>query len=332
MSQRSPRGQTSWVKAPRPTSRLSMAAAVGVASLVLALPLGAQDAAPAFVPAAPTLAPSRVLVVADKKTRPYREATAGVTGNVAGGAKNVEVVPVAKAAARMMGPPVAGEIVIALGPKSASMLAKSSKRGAAALVRRSEAPPRIPSVTVDVPPTEQIPWIRQAFPGRSRVVILQGKADLDVEALRALAPTLRFSVVAVDRPENAVFALKRALEVDRDRTVVWLLPDSGVITANTIGPLAQQALSARVPIVGFSGYFLRVGALAAVQTDYRKMGSAALATAQHPGPHLQIDKSRTIKTDKRVVLSPPGAFLAVNAKLAARLGIAVRDGKGVVFE
>lgn len=286
---------------------------------VLALPVQAQSPTPA--PKA-----TSVVILADKNTRPYREAARGIQG----AGLVVENVPLAKARARLSAPAAAGEIFVALGPKSAKLLSQSPKSGAAALIRSSEVPARIPSVTVDVPAPLQLPWISRAFPGRTRVVVLRGKTEIDEGALKTAAPHLRFVVVNVDKPESAVFALERALEVDRGRTVVWLLPDPQVITANTIGPLAQQALSARVPVVGFSGYFLRVGALAAVETNYEKMGRAALDAAV-----TRFEKSEDIEVTSpasKMAIAPPGAVLAVNAKLAARLGIAVRDGNGVVFK
>lgn len=297
------------------------AMALVAAALIWATPTFAQ------VPAAKVSKKARtVVVLTDKSTRPYREAARGVQG----GGLPVESVALADVGARLAKPAKAGEVFVALGPKSAKLLSTSKKSGAAALIRSSEIPKRVPSVTVDVPAPVQLPWIARAFPGRTRVVILRGKSPVDKDALKAVAPRMRFVVVDVDKPANAVFALERALEVDRGRTLVWLLPDPQVITANTIGPLAQQALSARVPMVGFSGYFLRVGALAAVETNYEKMGRAALDAAV-----ARFETSPTLESksdDKTVAIAPPGAALAVNAKLAARLGIAVREGNGVVFK
>lgn len=295
------------------------------AAAQLTPPLGPPaDVVPA---AAKDPSPHRhVVVLADKRTRPFREAMTALSA----AAVDVETVDAAAIAARLAKPLRDGEVFVALGPQAASLLAKTSHRGAAAIVRASEAPGGIPAVGVEVPPEAQLPWIRQAFPGRTRVLVLRKPGALDEAALIRAEPRFRFVFVDVESPTTAVFALERALQTDRGKSLVWLLPDPAVITANTIAPLSQAALSARVPVVGFSAYFLRVGALAAVEVDFGQMARAALDLAARAPARLQGESSTSLKVKE--VHAPPGAHLRVNATLAARLGIVVREGRGVVFE
>lgn len=264
---------------------------------------------------APTSTPSpAILVVVDGDSGPYRQAVAGAKAR----APSAQVVSVAEGKKALTAAPE-GTRLVALGPRAARLLAEVRPgRGAAALVQASDVPKGLSHVALEVPLSVQAGWLKQAFPGRSRLVVLGREGGtVDDEALKAAAQAhdLTLDVVDVGEANEAVFALERALRRDRQRAVVWLLADPGVITGETVAPLTQVALSARVPVVGFSSYFLKAGALGAVRTDFGKMGEAAVELAEQAAGGAPT-----------TTLSPPGAHLALNERLAERLGIVLGSG------
>lgn len=267
--------------------------------------------------AEPGPAPAPVVVVVDGDSRPYKQALAGVTKL----APQARSIPVEQARAAVSGASP-GTRFVGLGPRSARLLAEVRPgRASAALVRAAEAPAGIDVIDLEVSEEVQVGWLKRAFPGRRRLVVLRqpGGALLDAD-LRAAAEKhgMAIDLVDVSRPGEAVYALERALRRERQGAVVWLLADPVVVTGDTVTPLTQVALAARVPVVGFSSYFLKAGALGAVRTDFGKMGEAAFALT---------DPARSGATPARH--APPGAHLALNVRLAERLGIALGSGPGL---
>lgn len=269
--------------------------------------------------AEPNLAGTRVvlLVAADaERTAPsVREADASLSG--AGARVSVRSVPEAARALASVGPGSDDDALwLALGKGAAPALAAATpRRRAALLVRHGEAA-GLPAVVVDVPVDAQLGWLAAAFPGRSRVLVPRRPGSGVDELLRAAAAShgLRLELVDVERPGETVPALQAALRRGSAPALVFLVPDSTALTADTLAPLAQMALEARAPLVGFSPYFLRIGALAAVASEVGPSARQAAALALSGQP---------------VEEAPRAARLLVDGRLAERLGVAVRESPGV---
>lgn len=282
---------------------------VGALFVALGLPPSAE--------AQTNAAGAATLVIVDGDSGPYRQAVAGAKVK----APTARVVSVADGRKALLAAPE-GTRLVALGPRSARLLTELKPgRGAAALVQASDVPKGLSHVALEIPLDVQALWLKRGFPGRNRLVVLrrpQGTVDDDALKEAVKMHGLDVDLVDVGDASEAVFALERALRRDRQRAVVWLLADPAVITGETVAPLIQVALSARVPIVGFSGYFLKAGAVGAMRTDFGKMGEDAVALAEHAAEGARPDK-----------LTPPGAHLALNERLAERLGIVLGSGSGL---
>lgn len=269
--------------------------------------------------AEPNLAGTRVvLLVEDEANRAapsVREADAALSG--AGARVSVQSVPEASRALRSIGPGSDDDALwLAVGKGAAPALAAATPRKRAALLVRHGEAAGLPAVVVDVPLDAQLGWLASAFPGRSRVLVPRRPGSrVDGSLLAAAAAHgLRLELVDVERPGETVPALQAALRRGSAPALVFLVPDSTALTADTLAPLAQMALEARAPLVGFSPYFLRIGALAAVASDVGPAArqAAALALAGQPMEE-----------------APRAARLLVDGRLAERLGVAVRESPGV---
>ncbi len=256
-----------------------------------------------------------IVLLADRDTRAYKQAAQGIAD---AGRPMQRRDPADPSTAALLLQPDDGRTWIAMGPRSARLLASATPRARAALLlRRNQVPEGLAAVTLQVPYARQLAWIRQAFPGRYRIVVLRKPGgSVDDAALRSAAKALDLGLVLADVSSggDAVPALETALRERRGSTLLLLLPDPVAVSTDTVAPLIQTALAARAPVVGFSDYFLRVGALAAVALDYRACGRQALVLATEAEPRS----------------APPAtARLLVDGRLAERLGITVEAGPGV---
>ena len=262
--------------------------------------------------------PTRVVIVADAPGKLVEDARLALAAS----GRTVEVRILEGDGARAFaGSGASGEriVFLAAGKKSALALARSSiATKAAFLVKREDAPESIASVVLEPSPEEQLAWARIAFPGRTRVIVPRspsGAQAREDDRWRAAATKtgLTLALVDVKSAGEAVPALEAALK--GAPSIIVFVADAVAVTADTVAPLVKSALGSRTPAIGFSTYFLKVGALGAISVDAGAMASQALALA------LDASASRAV--------SPERARLIVDGKLAERLGVVTRDGPGV---
>ena len=57
-----------------------------------------------------------------------------------------------------------------------------------------------------------------------------------------------------------------------DVEALWLIPDSKVLTNESIGFILESALARQIPVIGFSPEFTRLGALLSMSVNYGDVG------------------------------------------------------------
>lgn len=128
-------------------------------------------------------------------------------------------------------------------------------------------------------------------------VLLEIPADRQFKIMRAFLPTLRRIGMLYD-PDKTAPKLKAAesraavhqfqlqgfpvgseKEVPQQLRVLlsesealWLIPDSTVLTDESIRFILESALIKQVPVIGFSSEFARLGALLSLSIDYEEVG------------------------------------------------------------
>jgi len=168
--------------------------------------------------------------------------------------------------------------------------------------------------------------------------LLEVPVDRQLKIMRAFLPSLRQLGTLYDptktssRVKNAVeqaasfnFQLK-GLPVESDKDVpqqlrtllsgveaLWLIPDSKVLTNESIGFILESALAHQIPVIGFSPEFTRLGALLSMSVNYgdvgRETGSLAkrILDGERPSPLNPVPNDRL--------------KITVNLKTAKFLGI-----------
>ena len=114
--------------------------------------------------------------------------------------------------------------------------------------------------------------------------------------------------------EQEVAKALKALEPKID--ALWLLPDSTVLTGNTLDFIISTTLEANIPVVAFSAGLVQSGAVVGVYINYADIGRQAASLSQHL---LHETPSHLLGT-----IVPPGHMhQAINKKSGTYLGFQI---------
>jgi putative ABC transport system substrate-binding protein len=262
----------------------------------------------------PTAPPAQVVLVRLSDGSLHKTAEAAFRGGFSGTVRTVssgeQLAPVLQQA-RATGT----RLIVALGADAAQQVALANPGVPVLVTLDPYAQPR-EGTTVLSPyadPAAQLRMLREALPQAKRVGLLYNPAQS-----KALAE--RYSEVAaqagltVSRAEvadaRAVATLARALMGRVD--VLWLLPDSTVVTSETFPFLLQRSFEVKVPLVGFSESLCRAGALLALEVSPTELGQHAAKAAQR----LLAGASTAATAGE-----PNLGSLCLNARAASLLGL-----------
>jgi putative tryptophan/tyrosine transport system substrate-binding protein len=176
--------------------------------------------------------------------------------------------------------------------------------------------PNMTGVTLQIPLDRQFAILSSVLPQRKRIGVLydpEKTADLVNEARRQTQALGLEMVVREVHSEKEVPAALRAIIPQIE--ALWLLPDSTVLTEDSLSFLLGTALDANVPVIGFSSELVRSGALVGVSVNAEDVGQQAGVLAQ------QILNGQAIPPAAAVY--PERLRLALNLKTAKFLGIAI---------
>lgn len=134
----------------------------------------------------------------------------------------------------------------------------------------------ITGILLDVPVERQLGTIHSMLPALNRLGVLYdpSKTSQTIEEARRTARSHGLELVAKpvsserDVPE-AVRALLTQVQG------LWLIPDSTVLTEDSLKFLLSETLNHNLPVIGFSEEFVKSGALASVSVAYDDIGRQA---------------------------------------------------------
>jgi putative ABC transport system substrate-binding protein len=168
---------------------------------------------------------------------------------------------------------------------------------------------------LEVPIDHHLSTMRQALPAVRRIGMLfdPTKSQHLVDEARRQAKTHGFDIVAKPvASDKDVVAAARMLMPQID--LLWLIPDSTVLSEDSLRFLLDLALEHNVPSVGFSSEFVRSGALMALSVSYADIGRQA---AQFAKKFLNGEGGELFGR----LWPPPHARITVNSKTARFLGL-----------
>ncbi len=171
-------------------------------------------------------------------------------------------------------------------------------------------------VGLRIPIKNQFTLIQRLVPDLKRIGVLfePTKTEQPVQEAKALAKKQGLQLIerTVSSPHD-VAAMLRSLLPNID--VLWLIPDSTVLTEDSLDFLLSTTSDAGIPVFGFSSGLVRSGVLAGLYIDYSKVGKQVAGLAE------ELLKGKSIP--QGTLLPPEHVSLAINRQIAQYLGIAV---------
>ncbi len=173
-------------------------------------------------------------------------------------------------------------------------------------------------VSMNLSPEKQLGELLRVLPGIRNISLLYDpeKSGAFVQQVReAAAKTdVRLTARAVHRSQDVPGLLNEL----RGRTgVYWMLPDTTVITPETLSAFFLFSLETKIPILTFSDQYLELGAMLAIGVDPYDIGSQAGELAQRILNGKNVENGGYLDARKAVV--------TINEKVAGKLGVAIHQ-------
>lgn len=145
-------------------------------------------------------------------------------------------------------------------------------------------------VVINIPVKEQVSFLKRFLPHVTTVGVMyspsqnQGLIETAVKETKKL--NLELEPYAIYSPKEIPGALKT---LGRRVDVLWGIPDSTVVNAQTARHLLLYSYRNKIPFIGLSSPWVKSGALYAVDRDYHDIGTQAgemvLKILKGTGPH-----------------------------------------------
>lgn len=173
--------------------------------------------------------------------------------------------------------------------------------------------PNMTGTLLEIPAERQFKILRAFLPNLRRLGILSNSSytgKLKDTAAQAAAHSFQLQEFPVDSEKDVPHQLRSLLAgVD----ALWLVPDSTVLTNESIGFILETSLAKRVPVIGFSPEFTRLGALLSLSVSYGEVGRETGVLAK-----------RILDGDRKLPAKPipiERLKITVNLKTARFLGV-----------
>jgi putative ABC transport system substrate-binding protein len=173
--------------------------------------------------------------------------------------------------------------------------------------------PNMTGTLLEIPPDRQFKILRAFLPNLRKLGILSNShnvAKLKELAAQAAANSFQLQEFPVDSEKEVPQQLRSLLSASE---ALWLVPDSTVLTNESIGFIIETSLARRIPIIGFSPEFTRLGALLSLSVSYGEVGRETGVLAK-----------RILDGDRKLPAKPvpiERLKITVNLKTARFLGI-----------
>ena len=172
-------------------------------------------------------------------------------------------------------------------------------------------------VSITKPVQEQFAIMRKAMPDLRSIGMLYRSSSMKsmqtlIEVNAHLPSDWTLEAVDVDKADSMADAIADLFRGDVG--MIWTMADSAIYNRATVNSLLLASLRQQVPVFGFSGSFVKAGALLGLEADPVLQGEYA-ASLVVEGLH---GKSKAVSISS-------GVTLVVNMVVAARLGISLPE-------
>ncbi|HJT19997.1 MAG TPA: ABC transporter substrate-binding protein [Nitrospira sp.] len=173
--------------------------------------------------------------------------------------------------------------------------------------------PNMTGILLEIPVDRQLKLIHSFLPGKSKLGVLydprRSAAKVKEAEHQNGAHTMTVQGFPVENEKDLPHQLRSLVGPG---TALWLMPDSTVLTNESIGFILATSLEHAVPVIGFSPELTRLGALMSLSVTYTEIGRETgllakriLGGERRPSKPIPVDKLK----------------ITVNMKTARFLGI-----------
>lgn len=177
------------------------------------------------------------------------------------------------------------DLVLAVGPEATEYLWKieigdETKRVYAMVLNPPALPPAMCGVPLDIPASLEIRRIKGALPTLERLGILFDPSHNDDFVRRARTEGRMAGLEIVPLRISSRRSIPSVLGGKwGDLDGLWLIPDPTVISESLVKYLIKEALSRKVPVIGYNRFFYRSGAALSFILNYEEIGKQAAGIA-----------------------------------------------------
>ena len=183
-------------------------------------------------------------------------------------------------------------------------------------LRLSLSGDNISGISLETQPSDTFQRIRDFFPQAKWVGVLYDPKKTGKMVSQAIGTAQKFGFSLIPEEVNSAKLLPDALRAIQNKIdLLWMIPDSTVVTAESIDFIFMTALQSNIPVISFSEDMVRKGAIIAITPDYRAVGEQA--------GHMAIEALKGKKTGKIPVSSASKIRTLVNPGIAKKIGIGI---------
>jgi len=269
---------------------------------------------------------ARIAVLFSQNIKPYYEAVDGLLEGLKknGSASEVEIIEFeaySKKTYPLTERIVSGNFgtIVAVGPEASVFVSSLSKNGMfrfyiMLLDPENSLPPDDNSgcgVSLNIPVTDQLSGILRVFPKIRKIGIVFDPRNNNVFVRKTALAAKQLELSIVELPVSATSDIPGILDRNLSKIdLLWLIPDTTVISESITPYIIRKALDKSLPSVGYNRFFQSNGAAMSFIFDYKKIGrqSAALISGQNA------------KNKKPCTFESPVYEVIINTKIMNLLG------------
>jgi putative ABC transport system substrate-binding protein len=174
--------------------------------------------------------------------------------------------------------------------------------------------PNISGVSMDLSPASYLGAIKEVFPKAKRIGLLYDPRQTGPFVEEAANAARSANVTLLTRTVSDTPKIPALLEEMRKAVdVFWMIPDTTVVTTESVEYFLRFSFQHNLPIFSFSKKYVEMGAVAALDIDPYDMGTQAGEIVKQ----LSQGRSEAVRVYAR------SFHLTVNRKVAENMGIAL---------
>jgi putative ABC transport system substrate-binding protein len=173
--------------------------------------------------------------------------------------------------------------------------------------------PNVSGISLEVPPAQQFSTMQAILPKLKRVGVLYDPSKTARLLQEATLVAKQHGIELLAQPissEREIPPMLRSLLPLVD--ALWLVPDTTVLSEESLPFILQESLDANRSVFGFSSEFVKRGALLGLSVNYRDIGKQAARLSKRILDHQVVPPVKTV---------PDHFNLALNLKTARFLGL-----------